>query len=248
MSLEDAKKTGAIALFGEKYGDTVRVVRMGDFSSELCGGTHVSHTGAIGKFKIISEGGIAAGIRRIEALTGDSLMDHYEAEEAELNEIAALLKAPVAEARNRVEALLEELRALSKENEGLKLKAAGASLSSAENDAVEVNGIKVLCTKVQAPDQNSLRNLGDELKSKLSDCVVVLISENEGKLSLLATATDSAVGKGIRCGDIIKAIAPVVGGKGGGRPNMAQAGGSMPEKADEALSLALETAKAQLGA
>ena len=248
MSLEDAKKTGAIALFGEKYGDTVRVVRMGDFSSELCGGTHVSHTGAIGKFKIISEGGIAAGVRRIEALTGDSLMAHYEAEEAELNEIAALLKAPVAEARNRVEALLEELRALSKENEGLKLKAAGASLSSAENDAVEVKGIKVLCTKVQAPDQNSLRNLGDELKSKLSDCVVVLISENEGKLSLLATATDSAVGKGIRCGDIIKAIAPVVGGKGGGRPNMAQAGGSMPEKADEALSLALETAKAQLGA
>ena len=248
MSLEDAKKTGAIALFGEKYGDTVRVVRMGDFSSELCGGTHVSHTGAIGKFKIISEGGIAAGVRRIEALTGDSLMAHYEAEEAELNEIAALLKAPVAEARNRVEALLEEIRALSKENEGLKLKAAGASLSSAENDAVEVKGIKVLCTKVQAPDQNSLRNLGDELKSKLSDCVVVLISENEGKLSLLATATDSAVGKGIRCGDIIKAIAPVVGGKGGGRPNMAQAGGSMPEKADEALSLALETAKAQLGA
>ena len=247
MSLEDAKKTGAIALFGEKYGDKVRVVRMGDFSSELCGGTHVGHTGAIGKFKIISEGGIAAGVRRIEALTGDGLMAHYEAEEAELSEIAALLKSPASEAKHKVEALLEELRALTKENEALKLKAAGASVSSALSDAVEVNGVKVLCTKVQAPDQNSLRNLGDELKSKLSDCVVVLISENDGRLSLMATATDSAVSKGIKCGDIIKAIAPVVGGKGGGRPNMAQAGGNLPEKADEALKLAMETAKGQLG-
>ncbi len=246
MSLEDAKKSGAIALFGEKYGDEVRVVRMGDFSSELCGGTHVSHTGAIGSFKILSEGGIAAGVRRIEALTGESLMKHYEAEENELVKVASMLKVPVLELEQKIAALLEEVRELSKENEALKLKAAGESLRSAEAEAKDINGIKVLCTKVQAPDQNSLRSLGDDLKSRLSDCVVVLAAENDGKLSLMATATDAAVEKGIRCGDIIKAIAPVVGGKGGGRPNMAQAGGSMPDKADEALALAYETARAQL--
>ena len=247
MGIEEAKKSGAIALFGEKYGDEVRVVRMGDFSSELCGGTHVSHTGLIQSFKIISEGGIAAGVRRIEALTGEGLLRHYEQQEEELHEIAALLKVPVAETKAKVASLLEELRALSKENESLKLKAAGASIGSAINEAEDVNGIKVLCTKVAAADQNSLRSLGDDLRSRLGDCVVVLISENEGKLSLMATATDGAVARGIKCGDIIKAIAPVVGGKGGGRPNMAQAGGSLPEKSEEALRLARETAKVQLG-
>lgn len=248
MSLEDAKKSGAMALFGEKYGDTVRVVKMGDFSTELCGGTHVPQTGVIQAIKILGEAGIAAGVRRIEALTAEGLMKYYQEEEKELLDAAKLLKAKPAELSGKIETLLSELKALRSENEQLKAKAANASVGDAVSEAVDVNGVKVLCLKVSAADANALRALGDNLKEKLGEAVVVLAAENSGKVSLMATATDGAVKKGTMAGMIIKETAPVVGGRGGGRPNMAQAGGTDASKIEEALSKALELAKAQLGA
>ena len=246
MSLEEAKKSGAMALFGEKYGDVVRVVKMGDFSTELCGGTHVQHTGQIGAFRIISEQGIAAGIRRIEALVGEGLQEHYRTEENELAAAASLLKTTPAELGKKITALLDELKKTKSENEALKAKAASDSLGDAAKEAVEINGIRVLAQQADAADMNALRNLGDTLKDQLGESVIVLAAAHDGKVSLMATATDGAVKKGAMAGNIIKAIAPVVGGKGGGRPNMAQAGGNVPEKMQEALAKAVEVVKEQL--
>ena len=246
MSLDEAKKTGAMALFGEKYGDTVRVVKMGDFSTELCGGTHVEETGSIKAFKIISEAGIAAGVRRIEALTADGLIRHYESEETELFEAAKAAKAKPEELTKKIESMLDEIKKLKSENEKLKAKEAEGALTDIEGSAVDINGIKVLCAKVEAEDANALRTMGDSLKDKLKDAVIVLACAKDGKVSLMATATDSAVKKGAMAGNIIKAAAPLAGGKGGGRPNMAQAGGNDPAGIEKALEAALETAKAQL--
>ena len=247
MSLDEAKKSGAMALFGEKYGDVVRVVKMGDFSVELCGGTHVSHTGEIGSFRIVSETGIAAGVRRIEALVAEGLNEHYRAEEAELFEAAAQLKAAPAELAKKIAALQDELKKLKAENEALKAKAAGDSVGDALKNAVDVNGVKLLAIQAEAADVNALRTLSDNLKEKLGEAVVVLAAVNDGKVTLLAAATDGAVKKGAMAGNIIKSIAPLVGGKGGGRPNMAQAGGTDASGIEKALSAALEAAKAQLG-
>ncbi len=236
MELEDAKKSGAMALFGEKYHGKVRVVSMGDFSKELCGGTHVSNTAEIGAFKIISESGIAAGVRRIEALTGDALLNYYKSIEEDLHDLANLLKANTNETKIRLKALIDELKELKAENDKLKAKLAKDSISNVENDIIEVKGVKVLCKKLEGVEVNELRTLGDNLKSSTDDGVVVLASIVGGKVNLLAMAGDEAIKKGANAGNIIKAIAPIVGGGGGGRPNMAQAGGKNPEKIDEALA------------
>ena len=247
MGLEEAKKSGAMALFGEKYGDRVRVVRMGDYSTELCGGTHVLETGSIKAFRILSEAGIAAGVRRIEALTADGLMRHYAHEEEELFAAAKTAKTTPEELIRKIEAMQEELKKLKAENEQLKAAKARAALSDIENNIREISGIKVLCAKVQAEDANALRSMGDDLKDKLKDAVIVLCAENGGKVSLMATATDSAVKKGAMAGNIIKEIAPLTGGKGGGRPNMAQAGGNDASGIEAALEKAFEIIEKQIG-
>ena len=247
MSLEDAKKTGAMALFGEKYGDKVRVVSMGDYSIELCGGTHVSNTSTISYFKIISESGISAGVRRIEALTGTGLMKHYADVEKKLHEAAKVAKTEPNNLVKRIETLNEEIKALSSENEKLKAKMANASVGDVMSQVVEVKGVKLLATKVADVDMNGLRNLGDQLKDKMGGGVVVLVSTTGDKANVIVMADDDAISKGAHAGNMIKEIAKLVGGGGGGRPNMAQAGGKNPAGADEAVAKAKEILEAQIG-
>lgn len=240
MTLDEAKKTGAMALFGEKYGEKVRVVQMGDFSSELCGGTHVSNTGKIGAFKIISETGVAAGVRRIEALTGEGLMNYYAELEKTLSEVAKVLKSEPSMIVNKVTHLQEELKDLQKENDKLKAKLAKEAAGDITADATEIAGIKVLVKRLSDVDMNGMRDLGDEAKEKLGDSVIVFACENAGKANLVAMASDVAVKKGAHAGNLIKEIASLVGGGGGGRPNMAQAGGKNPAGIDDALEKAKE--------
>ena len=246
LPIEEARKTGAKALFGEKYGDTVRVVCMGDFSKEFCGGTHVSNTSAIGAFKIVSESGIAAGVRRIEALTGNAVFAYYKNIENSYNEICKALKATPANVTEKIAHLQAELKALASENESLKSKAAGAAMGNVLDKVEDVNGVKFLGVSLEGVDMNELRNLGDDLKAKLGSGVIVLASVNEGKVNLMAAATDDVVAKGAHAGNIIKAAAPKVGGGGGGRPNMAQAGGKNPSGVTEALEAAKEALASQI--
>ncbi len=246
MSLDEAKKSGAMALFGEKYGDTVRVVKMGDFSVELCGGTHVSATGVITAFKILSETGIAAGVRRIEALTGEGLMAYYEDVERQLHDAAQAAKTTPGELSHRIETLLGEIKALNSENEKLKSKLANNAMGDVMSQVVEINGVKVLATKVADVDMNGLRNLGDQMKEKMGDGVIVIASAQGGKVNLMAAVTDEAQKKGAHAGNLIKAIAGLVGGGGGGRPGMAQAGGKNPEGIDSALAKVAEVVREQV--
>jgi alanyl-tRNA synthetase len=246
MSLEEAKKSGAMALFGEKYGDSVRVVKMGDFSTELCGGTHINNTGVIGSFKILSETGIAAGVRRIEALTGDGLMHYYQETEKELLEAAKTVKTTPSSLTAKLQSLLEEIKALHSENEKLKSKLAKDSLGNVMDQVKEIKGVKVLATKVLDVDMNGLRNLGDQLKDKIGDGVIVIASVQDDKVNLMATVTEDAQKKGAHAGNLIKAIASLVGGGGGGRPNMAQAGGKNPAGVDACLEKVAEVVAEQL--
>ena len=246
MSLEEAKKTGAMALFGEKYGDTVRVVMIGEFSKELCGGTHVKQTAQIGSFKILSESGVAAGIRRIEAVTGENVTAYYRSLEEKLSALAKTLKTSEGSLLERAEHLMAELKGLQSENESLKSKAAKEALGDVMDQVKEINGVKLLAAKVSGVDMNGLRDLGDQLKAKLGEGVVVLISELEGKVSMVSMATDAAMKKGAHAGNLIKGIAAKVGGGGGGRPNMAQAGGKNPAGIEDAISQAEEVLKDQL--
>ena len=244
MTVEEAKKTGAMALFGEKYGEKVRVVSMGEFSKEFCGGTHVKHTGEIAAFKIISESGVAAGVRRIEALTGDNVFAYYKNIEAELERAAKAAKTTPAALVEKIEHMMAEIKALNAENESLKSKAAKEALGDVMDQVVEVKGVKLLATSVAGVDMNGLRDLGDQLKGKLGEGVVVLASEEDGKVNLVAMATEEAMKKGAHAGNLIKAIAGKVGGGGGGRPNMAQAGGKNPAGIPDAVAeakTALET-------
>ena len=236
MSVDEAKKTGAMALFGEKYGEKVRVVSMGDFSKEFCGGTHVKNTGEISAFKIISESGVAAGVRRIEAITGDNVFAYYAKLEDELNQAAKVVKSTPANLVDRLEHLMAELKALQSENESLKSKAAKDALGDVMDQVVEVKGVKLLATSVDGVDMNGLRDLGDQLKEKLGDGVVVIASSCDGKVNLIAMATDNAMAAGAHAGNLIKAIASKVGGGGGGRPNMAQAGGKNPAGIPDAIA------------
>lgn len=235
MTLDEAKKTGAMALFGEKYGETVRVVRMGDFSIELCGGTHVGNTNAITAFKIISEGGVAAGVRRIEALTSNAVFEYYDKIEQTLAEAAKTVKASPANLLEKLEHLMAEMKALASENESLKSQAAKEALGDVMDQVQEIKGIKFLAAKVSGVDMNGLRDLGDQLKAKLGEGVILLASEADQKVSLVAMATDAAMAAGAHAGNLIRAAAGKVGGGGGGRPNMAQAGGKNPAGIDDAL-------------
>ncbi|MEY8428065.1 alanine--tRNA ligase [Lachnospiraceae bacterium 46-15] len=246
MNVEDAKKSGAMALFGEKYEDEVRVVSMGDFSKELCGGTHVANTGMITVFKIVSESGIAAGVRRIEALTGDGVFAYYREAEQKLSQAAALLKTTPNELADKISHLQAELKAAHSENESLKSKLAQDALGDVMNQVQEVKGVKLLAASVEDVDMNGLRDLGDQLKEKLGEGVVVLASAKGGKVSLLAMATDAAQKAGAHAGNLMKGMAAIVGGGGGGRPNMAQAGGKNPEKIGEALKAAAEILTEQI--
>ena len=238
MTIEEAKKTGAMALFGEKYGEKVRVVSMGDFSKELCGGTHVSNTSVITTFKIVSESGIAAGVRRIEALTGEGVFAYYKEIEKRQAEIAAMLKTSPAEIEEKIAHLQAEVKALHSENESLKAKMAQDAVGDVMDQVQEVKGVKLLAVSLTDVDMNGLRDLGDQLKEKLGEGVVVLASVADGKVSLLAMVTDQAQKAGAHAGNLIKGMAAIVGGGGGGRPNMAQAGGKNPAKVPEALEAA----------
>lgn len=246
MNVEDAKKSGAMALFGEKYENEVRVVSMGDFSKELCGGTHVANTGTITVFKIVSESGIAAGVRRIEALTGDGVFAYYKEVEEKLAQAAALLKTTPNELADKIGHLQAEVKALHSENESLKSKLAQDALGDVMDKVQEIRGVKLLAASVENVDMNGLRDLGDQLKEKLGDGVVVLASAKDGKVSLLAMVTDAAQKVGAHAGNLIKGMAAIVGGGGGGRPNMAQAGGRNPEKIEEALKAAAEILSEQM--
>ena len=236
MTIDEARKTGAMALFGEKYGETVRVVNMSEFSKEFCGGTHVKNTADIRLFKIVSENGVAAGVRRIEALTGDAVIKYFANLEKRVNEAAAVAKTDSSNLVDKIQSLLNEIKELKSENESLKAKMAQNSLGDAASEFTEVNGFNVLTKEVAGIDMNGLRNLSDDLKAKKENCVIVLASANDGKVNLLVVADETAVKNGAHAGNIIKAIAPTVGGGGGGRPNMAQAGGKNPAGIADALA------------
>ncbi len=246
MNIEEAKKSGAMALFGEKYGEVVRVVSVGDFSKEFCGGTHVKRTGDIASFKILSESGIAAGVRRIEGLTGANVIEHYKAMEETLKQAAAAAKSTTANLVEKIQHLQAEVKALSSENESLKSKLAQNSLGDVMDQVKEVKGVKLLATSVAGVDVNGLRDLGDQLKTKLGEGVVVLLSEQDGKVNMIAMATDGAVKAGAHAGNLIKGIAALVGGGGGGRPNMAQAGGKNPAGIPAAIEEAAKVLEAQV--
>lgn len=246
MPIEEARKTGAAALFGEKYGDIVRVVSMGDFSIEFCGGTHVANTGVITAFKIISETGVAAGVRRIEALTAKGLMNYYSELEEKLHRAAKLLKASPDKLEEKITHVLAENKELRAEVESLKSKLAKDAMGDMTDQITEVKGLSLLAARIEGVDMNGLRELGDQMKEKLGEGVIVLASAVDGKVSLMAMATEGAVKQGAHAGNLIKGIASLVGGGGGGRPNMAQAGGKNPAGIDEAIGKVKEVLEAQL--
>lgn len=246
MSYEEARNMGAIALFGEKYGDQVRVVKMGDYSIELCGGTHVPHSGVIGTFKIVSEGGVGAGLRRIEAVTGTAALDYYNQQSEILSQITGLLKTPAHQVLDKIESLVQELKDQEKEIEKLNQKIALYQVDELLHQAQTINGIPVLSVKVQATDMESLRTMADLLRQKLGSGVVVLGAVVNEKVNFVAAATKDLLPKGIHAGLLVKEVAKMTLGGGGGRPDMAQAGGKDPEKLDEALAKAYEIVRGQL--
>lgn len=246
MSIEEAKKTGAMALFGEKYGEKVRVVRMGDFSVEFCGGTHVTNTGAISAFKILSENGVAAGVRRIEAITGNGVLNYYKKLEKTLEDAGRVMKTTPGALVEKCEHVMAELKTLTSENESLKSQAAKNALGDVMDRVTQVKGVKLLAACVDGVDMNGLRDLGDQLKEKLGDGVVVLLSGQDGRVNMVAMATEGAVKAGAHAGNLIKGIAALVGGGGGGRPNMAQAGGKNPKGIPSAIAEAAKVLEGQL--
>jgi alanyl-tRNA synthetase len=235
MNINDAKKMGAMALFGEKYGDVVRVVQVADYSIELCGGCHVPNTSVIGLFKIVSEGGIGAGTRRIEAVTGEQAYKQLNSQVTLLKEVADKLKTNTKDVTTRVDTLLLEMKQLQKENESLTAKLGNIEAGSLVSNVKEINGVNVLAAKVQAADINALRNMADELKQKLGSAVIVLGSTEGGKVQIIAAVTSDLIEKGYHAGKLVKEVALRCDGSGGGRPDMAQAGGKTPEKLESAL-------------
>ena len=248
MPIEEAKKTGAMALFGEKYGDIVRVVNMSDYSVEFCGGTHVANTSQIMTFKIVSESGVAAGVRRIEALTGSAVFEYYKDIETKYLEAAKVLKTTPEQVLDKIAHNLAQMKELASENESLKAKLANESLGDVTSDMITVGDFHILATAVDNVDMNGLRDLGDQLKTKIGEGIVVIASANDGKVNLIAMATDLAVKAGAHAGNLIKEVAPLVGGGGGGRPNMAQAGGKNPAGIEAAITKAIDVATAQIQA
>ena len=246
MSINDAKNKGAMALFGEKYGDEVRVVSMGDYSIELCGGTHLTNTSQIGMFKILSEGGVAAGVRRIEAITGRAVYNYLKEKEEVISNVCSNLKTKEDSLSQKVTSLIEENKSLSKELHDMKTKMSLQAVDSVLDSKLDVNGVNLVTTKFEGMDMNTLKEVADNLRDKLVSGVVVLANTTDDKLNLVATATKDAVDKGVHCGNIVKSIAQIAGGKGGGRPNMAQAGAPDVSKVDEALNHASEVLKLQV--
>ena len=246
MSINDAKNKGAMALFGEKYGDEVRVVSMGDYSIELCGGTHLTNTSQIGMFKILSEGGVAAGVRRIEAITGRAVYNYLKEKEEIISNVCSNLKTKEDSLSQKVTSLIEENKSLSKELHDMKTKMSLQAVDSVLDSKLDVNGVNLVTTKFEGMDMNTLKEVADNLRDKLVSGVVVLANTTDDKLNLVATATKDAVDKGVHCGNIVKSIAQIAGGKGGGRPNMAQAGAPDVSKVDEALNHASEVLKSQV--
>jgi alanyl-tRNA synthetase len=233
MPIEEAQKTGAMMLFDEKYGDKVRVLEIGS-SRELCGGTHVSRTGDIGFFKIVGESGVAAGIRRVEAVTGDNALIWVQAQEAKIAAAAAVLKAPVTEIQTRIAQLMESAKATERELARLKAKAAAEAGADLAGSAIEVKGAKVLAAVLDSADVKSLRETMDKLKDKLKSAAIVLGSVADGKVTLIAGVTSDLTSK-VKAGELVNHVAQQVGGKGGGRPDMAQAGGTDPAGLPDAL-------------
>ena len=246
MSINDAKNKGAMALFGEKYGDEVRVVSMGDYSIELCGGTHLTNTSQIGMFKILSEGGVAAGVRRIEAITGRAVYNYLKEKEEIISNVCSNLKTKEDSLSQKVTSLIEENKSLSKELHDMTTKMSLQAVDSVLDSKLDVNGVNLVTTKFEGMDMNTLKEVADNLRDKLVSGVVVLANTTDDKLNLVATATKDAVDKGVHCGNIVKSIAQIAGGKGGGRPNMAQAGAPDVSKVDEALNHASEVLKSQV--
>ena len=247
MTIEEAKKTGAMALFGEKYGESVRVVCIDDFSKEFCGGTHVANTANIRLFKIISEAGVAAGVRRIEALTDKGVLKYYEELEKLVKEASEAAKTESVQLVRRIHTMNDEIKALSSENEKLKAELANNALGDVSDNVVEIKGVKFVATKVDNVDMNELRNLGDKIKNEIGSGVVLVVSAiGSDKVNMIAMATDDAVAKGAHAGNLIKAVASLVGGGGGGRPNMAQAGGKNPAGIPELLKKAQNVLEEQL--
>lgn len=245
-SMDNAREMGAMALFGEKYGEEVRVVNMSDYSVELCGGTHLDNTSKVGLFKIVAETGVAAGVRRIEALTGTKALEYFNKQEQQLNEIGHLVKAKKGEEMAKVEDLLAQLKETQKEMEKLRSKMSADAAKDVLSHVKDIKGVPFLAVEIDDLDMNNLRDMGDKLKDQLPSGVVVLASAKDGKVSLVVMATKEAVAKGVHAGNIIKQSAAVVGGGGGGRPNMAQAGGKDVTKISEALKKAEEVLKEQL--
>lgn len=246
MDIEAARQKGATALFGEKYGDVVRVVSMGEYSIELCGGTHVNNTAQLGVFKIVSESGVAAGVRRIEAVTGTGFLELYEKQQQTLSEISKLVRSNPNQVINAIERLTKEHKESQKVIEQLKAQLAKGAVEEILSKVVEIKGVKILVASLENMGMEDLRNTGDSLKNKLGSGVVTLASVNDGKVQFVAMATEDAVKKGVHAGNIIKAAAAVAGGGGGGRPNMAQAGGKDASKLQEALDKALEVITEQI--
>ncbi len=246
MPIEEANKLGAMSLFGEKYSDIVRVVKMGDFSTEFCAGTHVKNTANIGLFKIVSESSAAAGIRRIEAVTGNGILKYLSEKESLIDDISKLLKCAAPEAAVKIESLQTENKQLSKDIEELKEKIAGGGLDDMLKNASDENGVKIVCGKLDGSDVNTLRKIGDTVKDKFDTAVCITASASDGKVMLVCSANKNAVAKGVHCGMVVKTAAPAVGGSGGGRPDSAQAGGKDASGIDEALKIAVETVKQQI--
>lgn len=238
-AIDEAKEMGAMALFGEKYGDIVRVVQIGDYSLELCGGCHVNNTSEIGMFKLVSESGIGSGVRRIEAVTGRGAYLFVESQLELLKQSAALLKANVADVPKRIEGLNQQLKEAARETESLQSKLSAMEAGSLTDQVVQVGDTQVLAARVDAPNMDALRTVADELKVKLPDAVLVLGAPADGKVNFVVAVPAEKVKQGLHAGKIVKEVAAVCGGGGGGRPDMAQAGGKDASKLDEALKLAV---------
>ncbi|MGL4850287.1 MAG: alanine--tRNA ligase [Clostridium sp.] len=240
MTMDEAKTKGAMALFDDKYGDKVRVVQVGDYSMELCGGTHVCNSGEIGLFKIVSESGVAAGMRRIEAVTGFKAIEHMENKEKTLKEACSALKCNEKDILVKIQGQASEVKEKDKEISELKSKLTAGAEDEILNSMKEINGVKTIVYALDEVDGNALRDLGDKIRNKIGSGVVVLLSKASGKVNLIGMSTKDVLGNGVHCGKIIKEVATVVGGGGGGRPDMAQAGGKNPEKINEAIEKAYE--------
>jgi alanyl-tRNA synthetase len=238
MSMDEATAAGAMGLFEDKYGDVVRVVSVGDFSRELCGGIHVANSGQIGSFKILSESGIASGVRRIEAVTGAGLLNQLKEKETVLNEVAALIKAKPNAIVEKLASLLEENKEVKRELESLKKQSLNNASEELINEAKEINGVKLITKQFADTDVNDLRTISDELKAKYDNLALVFATVNGPKVTLLVSLTKDVVEKGYHAGNMIKEIAKAAGGGGGGKPDMAQAGAKDADKLPEAFKVA----------